>query len=100
MSELITTSDRLDDTRLRLERFARDNSGALVLGSMLVAALAVSLAPAAAETRCMLAGQGALGMQGAFSLAIVLAALAWRTREPALRVILAQRANKGATALA
>lgn len=95
MSELSTSPIGLDDARLRLERFARDNSSALILGSMLAAALAVWLAPAAPETRCMLARQWALGMQVALSLSIVLTALAWRAHKPALRFIASRRPSEG-----
>lgn len=96
MSGLSFIPTGLDDARLRLEGLARENSGALVLGCMLAAALLVWMAPAAPETRCMLARQAALGMQGALSVAIVLTALAWRAHKPALRLIRPRRGDDGA----
>lgn len=95
MSGLSFIPTGLDDARLRLEGLARENSGALVLSCMLAAALLVWMAPAAPETRCMLARQAALGMQGALSVAIVLTALAWRAHKPALRFIAARRPSEG-----
>ena len=82
---------RFDAARSRAKTFARANSGALVLGCMLGAALAVWFVPAAAESRCMLVQQRALGIQGALSLSIALTALGWWLHKPALRFLRSRR---------
>jgi hypothetical protein len=94
MTALLLTPGRFDEARERVLAFAKANSGALVLGCMLSAALGVWMIPAAAETRCMLAQQRAIGMQTALSLSIALTALGWWARKPALAFLRSRRPHE------
>jgi hypothetical protein len=85
MAELTVSPSNPDAPRDRPEGFARRHAQPILLGCLLGAALLVLTMPGAAHTRCMLAGQQGLGMQGAAALSIVLTALAWWVHKPALR---------------
>ena len=91
MTELTVSLSKFGATRGRLEGFARRHAQPVLLGCMLGAALLVQTMPSAAPTRCVLAGQQALGMQAAASLSIVLTALAWWVHKPALRCVASLR---------
>jgi hypothetical protein len=94
MTALTLTPGRFDAARERGLTFARANSSALVLACMLGAALGVWMIPAAAETRCMLATQRGLGMQGALSLSFAMTALGWWAHKPAQRFLRSRRLDK------
>jgi hypothetical protein len=96
MTELTLAPSRFDEARERVLAFAKANSGALVLGCMLSAALGVWMIPAAAETRCMLATQRGLGMQGALSLSFAMTALGWWAHKPAQRFLRSRRPDESA----
>src|SRR5687767_13896920 len=96
MTELTLAPSRFDQARERVLTSAKANSSALVLGCMLGAALTVWMIPVAAETRCLLASQRGLGMQGALSLSFALTALGWWAHKPALKFFRARRADESA----
>ena len=96
MTASILPPGRFDEARGRALAFAQANSAALVLGCMLSAALAVWMIPTAAETRCMLVEQRALGIRGALSLSLALTALGWWAHKPALAFFRSRRPDESA----
>ena len=96
MTALTFAPGHFDQTRARALAFAKANSSALILGCMLSAALGVWMIPGAAETRCMLAKQLALGMQGDMSLSIALTALGWWAHKPALAFLRSRQPDESA----
>ena len=96
MSELTVTPSRFDHIPARVLGFARQHSGALILGCMLGAALGVWLYPAA-PARCMLVEQRTLGIRDALSLSIALTALGWWAHKPAMRFIRSRRPSQSDT---